>query len=148
MGMYVADLGNNGNYPDDNVRIKINEQFVVPSSEEETETDGVIDQEYIEFLAKDSTFEQLSEGFLDQFTRFLGAFEGTASVSPPVILMSEMLGVSLGQSVAFWNQTTQLMYDKIYSHVMNIEENSAFDYGAQFDNLTEASAEYLHPTGS
>lgn len=143
MGMYVADLGNNGNYPDDNVRIKINEQFVVP----ETETDGVIEQEYIEFLAKDSTFEQLSEGFLDQFTRFLGAFEGTASVSPPVILMSEMLGVSLGQSVGFWNQTTQLMYDKIYSHVMNIEENSAFDYGAQFDNLTEASAEYLHPTG-
>ena len=140
MGLYTADLGNQGNYADDNVRLKINEQFVIINSDP-------IDQEYLEFLAKDSTFEEISDGFLNQFPRFLSSFETASNISPPIILMSEMLDVPVSEATSFWNTTTQAMYDQMFSEIMNIQENKAFNYGAEFDDLVESDADYMHPSG-
>ena len=141
MSAYFADLGNRGNYPTDNVRLKITETII-------EEGDKELQEDYLEFLASDSTLQDFEEGFLDQFTRFIETFQNpNNSVSPPIVLMSELLNITEAQATSFWNSTTTALYENMLLTVMNTS-NRAFDYGVEFDNLTPASADYLYPDGS
>jgi hypothetical protein len=138
---YFADLGNKGNYPTDNVRLKITETIVEDGDKE-------LQEDYLEFLASDSTLQDFEEGFLNQFTRFVETFEkDRGSVSPPIVLMSEMLNITQGQATQFWNSTTTRLYNQMLEDVMD-KSRKAFDYGVEFDNLVTSDADYLYPDGS
>ncbi len=141
MSAYFADLGNKGNYPTDNVRLKITETIIEDGDKE-------LQEDYLEFLASDSTLQDFEEGFLNQFTRFIETFQNPSNtISPPIVLMSEMLNITEEQATSFWNSTTTKLYNQMFENVISTS-SMAFDYGVEFDNLTPASADYLYPDGT
>ncbi len=139
IGLYIADLNNQRNIPADNARLKVTESFIT-KGDEETQ----IDQVTLEFLAKDNTLEIVSGDTLDNYPRFLQSLDTIGATSPPIVLMSEMLGVSEAAATSYWNTTTNELYEGMRSTIMSTE-NKAFNYGAEFDGLTESAADYLYP---
>ena len=139
MGLYIADLNNQRNIPADNVRLKVTEKFITNQ-----DPDLALDQVAFEFLAKDNTLEIVSGDTLDNYPRFLQSLDTIGATSPPIVLMSEMLGVSDAAATSYWNETAEELYGKMFSTIMNTE-SKAFNYGAEFDDLSESDADYLYP---
>ena len=140
MGLYIADLNNQRNIPADNVRLKVTEKFITNQDAETEQT-----QVAFEFLAKDNTLEIVSGDTLDNYPRFLQSLDTIGATSPPIVLMSEMLGVSEAAATSYWNETTKTLYDEMFLTIMSTTDNKAFNYGAEFDGLTESDADYLYP---
>jgi hypothetical protein len=140
MGLYIADLNNKRNIPADNVRLKVTEKFIT-NQDAETAPEQVA----FEFLAKDNTLEIVSGDTLDNYPRFLQSLDTIGATSPPIVLMSEMLGVSEAAATSYWNETTKTLYDEMFLTIMSTTDNKAFNYGAEFDGLTESAADYLYP---
>jgi hypothetical protein len=141
LGLYVADLNNRRNLPADNARIKIIDSFVDKKGEEP------IEEVSYEFLAKDNTLDKVSDDTLSQFPEFLESLQSIGSVSPPLVLMSEMLQIPQSSAEIYWNQTTPQLYEQLRSSIMDVG-NKSFSFGATPDDLTTEDTEYLHPDGT
>ena len=141
LGLYIADLDNETNLRSDNARIKINE---ITKEKKEQDDDKAIEYTGYEFLAKDNTLDIVSDRTLNQYIRFLKSFEEIGDHSPPIVLMSEMLGVSREAASSYWNDTTNTMYEQFRSEIMNVTGSKAFNFGAAPDTLTADDADYLH----
>ena len=141
IGLYVADLNNQRNIPADNARLKITEKFTIKG---EGFDDTEFDQVAYEFLAKDNTLEIVSGDILNEYPRFLQSLDTIGATSPPIVLLSEMMGVSNAAATSYWNSTTKALYDQMLSTIMSTD-NKAFNYGAEFDDLKESDADYLYP---
>jgi len=141
IGLYVADLNNQRNIPVDNARLKVTEKFTI---KKEGFDDSEFEQVAFEFLAKDNTLEIVSDETLNQFPRFLRSLDTIGTTSPPIVLMSEMLGVSDSAAASYWNTTSEKLYNQMFSAIMSTD-SKAFNYGAEFDDLAESDADYLYP---
>ncbi len=141
LGLYVADLDNQRNLPSDNARIKIIERTKDKQSQSE-----FIEYTGYEFLAKDNTLDVVSARTLSQYIGFLGSLESIGGTSPPIVLMSEMLGITERQAESYWNSTTTNLYEQMYTLIMAPATNKAFRFGATPDTLTAEDADYLHPS--
>ena len=141
LGLYVADLNNQRNLPSDNARIKITER-----TKDKKSQNDFIEYTGFEFLAKDDTLDIVSQDTLDQYVGFLGSLDTIGGTSPPIVLMSEMLGISEAQATSYWNSTTTTLYNQMRGSIMDADTNKAFRFGATPDTLTAEDADYLHPS--
>ena len=143
LDLYIADLDNETNLPSDNARIKINE---ITKEKKKQDDDKAIEYTGFEFLAKDNTLDIVSDSTLDEYVRFSRSLEMIGRYSPPIVLMSEMLGISPDAAISYWNDTTNTMYEQFRSEIMNVTGSKAFNFGAAPDTLTADDADYLHPS--
>jgi len=100
-----------------------------------------------EFLAKDNTLDNVSDDTLSEYPEFLESLQNIGLISPPIVLMSEMLQIPQSSAETYWNQTTSQMYEQLRSSIMNVG-NKSFSFGATPDDLTTEDTEYLHPDGT
>ena len=141
--LYIADLDNETNISSDNARIKIRE---TTKEKKKQDDDKAIEYTGYEFLANDNTLNIVSDSTLDEYVRFSRSLETIGRYSPPIVLMSEMLGISTDAAISYWNSTTSTMYEQFRSEIMNVTESNAFNFGASPDTLTADDADYLHPS--
>tara|TARA_R110002110_G_scaffold407645_1_gene628662 strand:+ start:32 stop:3763 length:3732 start_codon:yes stop_codon:yes gene_type:complete len=164
--IYRGDYDGPRNRPFDNVRFKITERFneltsindfaaafmlMDPSVLDQLDgkNDGklIIEDDKYEFLALDDTFAGID---ISQFIEFSSCFETKTSVSPPVILLKEILNQG-GASLS--NSSVESIYNTIMSEFTNrffqeVTDNSqAFKYGATYDSLTREDCEYVVDDG-
>ena len=95
-------------------------------------------------MAKDDTLEIVSDSTLNQYVQFLESLDTIGQTSPPIVLMSEMLGVGTNAATGYWNSTTTAMYNQMRDEIMNVD-GKAFNFGAAPDTLSADDADYLHP---
>lgn len=139
--LFVADLNNERNLPHDNARVKIIERTSEHNAQNQSRETAY------EFIGKDDTLGSVEEGFLDNFPTFQRSLAEIGRTSPPIILMSEMLGVSVDDAEVFWNTTSETLYNKFFDEIMD-SDSRAFRYGAKFENLTGDSMAYGVKQGS
>lgn len=100
-----------------------------------------------EFLAADRTLDNFD---LSQYPNFLSCFRTKKDYAPQLILLREILtqkGITISSDELKTQYDTFLnnIFDEIIGEVADNQQ--AFLYGAQYDNLSESDAEYVVQTG-
>jgi hypothetical protein len=158
---YLSDLQASGSYatnlPSDNARVVITDFLnqgvnldLSPLSLMESAGSAldalklnkqVIPDRRYEFLAVDDTLDEIDNSL---YTDFLTCFEEKRDYIPQVILLKEILNQNDG---SYSNDEIKTLYDsmmtKILTDVAGDEENPAFSFGAQFDDLSEDDIKYV-----
>ena len=98
-----------------------------------------------EFLASDNTLDEID---LSPYPRFLATFEGKQNYLPQIVLLDELIS-NENASADFTKATLKSTYDDVVTNVTQtfIDEiannDSAFLYGATYDNLSFDDVEYV-----
>ena len=152
------------NKPGDNSRIKITtyvnqsadtdfslSQLIAPSIRNTlkriAKEDEIIVDDSLEFLASDNTFADIDPDTLASYNVFMSTFESSPlENSPPVVLLYQMLKdggstITLDQTKNNYNSIMSSFASAIFGAVSDNE--AAFDYGAQFDDLTKDEIDYV-----
>ena len=166
---FFADFEGKKNRKDDNVRLEIVQlqddgvfssitnakkaASSYPGAADEFEAEEEVDPKTS--IRRDTVYEFMSfdnglDSIIDEtgvvssdYPKFAAALEKEkANNSPTLVLMSEMLGVSIGQAKSFWNSTIQLLMDEMGKNIFDLDNNKAFRYGARNDDLSPSEAEY------
>jgi len=121
-----------------------------PASEASSMVDAVITDLKYEFIAVDDTFDVIGEEFLSNYPDFLSSFEShNKTYEPQTVLLNEMLGVNLEKSQKFREDFIGNTLDTFFKTVADIgaKEESAWDYGANYDDLMTEDFMYgvIHP---
>lgn len=164
---FFADFEGNRNRKDDNVRmqiVRLRDQgphaalvenkisvssFPGPTTElpdDTTEVSSSITREVeYEFMSFDYGLDSIIDetgAVSDEYPEFGAALESsTPSISPAIVLMSEMLGIGQGAASTFWNNTISRLLEGMGERIFSLD-NKAFRYGANFDNLSVEEADY------
>jgi hypothetical protein len=166
---FFADFEGKKNRKDDNVRLEIVELQDIgvflsnaadklagssfagaaadfdPDPEEDPKTSIRRDTVY-EFMSFDNGLDSIIDetgAVSGDYPNFAAALEQEQPTdSPTLILMSEMLGVPVGQAKRFWDSTIQLLMDEMGKKIFDLDNNKAFRYGARNDDLSPSEAEY------
>jgi len=94
----------------------------------------------------DSTGKGDAFNLLDMYPNFLQTFQAQSAYTPQTVLLKEMInrtnGTSLSDTAAetFINDSIQTMSRLIFQEIGN--NSGSWDYGAQYDMLSEADVEY------
>ena len=164
---FFADFEGNRNRKDDNVRMQIvklldygpykaqteykAQSSVAPSMSEleddDTEVTSSITREVeYEFMSFDHGLDSIIDevgAVSDEYPEFGAALESNrTSISPTIVLMSEMLNIGRSEATLFWNSTISKLLESMGGRIFNLEENKAFRYGANFDMLSSEEADY------
>jgi len=97
---------------------------------------------HAEFYSADDTFGEVE---VKDYPTFLTCFESKHAHSPPVVLMAEMLGISA--------ESAKGTHDAIMTSVTNdlvalvATNQPAFNYGAEYDALTQDQTRYVVDEG-
>ena len=110
-------------------------------------TPSIQKEREFEFLATDDTFNLLS---LDDYPAFQKSFYRKSDYIPQLVLLHEMLeqqgyGGALEDLKGFYDDTLDIVFAKVLEEIADNE--NAFLYGAQFDNLTEEAGDYVVQEG-
>lgn len=165
---FFADFEGNRNRRDDNVRmqiVRLKDEGTFKSLTEYKQTvstyggtvanlppdntnvsSSITREIEYEFMSFDHGLESIIDetgAVSDEYPQFGAALEDTrASVSPAIVLMSEMLGIGQGIATLFWNSTVSEFLNTMGSRIFDLQNNKAFKYGANFDNLSAEEADY------
>lgn len=113
----------------------------------DNKTTSVQKERVYEFLSIDDTFDLMS---LIQFPQFQNSFSTQQENIPQLILFNEMLQQqgytgSIEQVKEFHNETMSSIFASLVNEVSGNQK--AFNYGAQYDSLSEIDTQYVVNTG-
>ena len=100
-----------------------------------------------EFVSVDDTFNLVD---LPQYPEFQNSFTTQQEYAPQLILLNEMLTQqgytgSLAQTKVFHDQVMSTVFASLVTEISG--NQSAFNYGAQYDSLTDTSVQYVVNAG-
>ena len=148
------------NVPSDNIRIEIGELYnegarkvskyapfsrkvLSPTGETNNEEPAVKIRKYEMFVSEDT----LDNFDFDNHPNFTKCFKEQTEFTPQVILLKEIIdnynirSTDLEDIKSYHDQVANIIIKKIFEDVAN--NDTAFNYGAKFDSLTEEDLEYV-----
>ena len=174
LGMFLSELSEQGpgstsyatNIANDNVRINITnllnfnaeilradrksmsaEDRAALDEASKEKSESVQKERIYEFVSVDDTFNFAD---LPQYPEFQNSFTTKQEYAPQLILLNEMLTQqgytgSLAQTKVFHDQAMSTVFASLVTEVSG--NQSAFNYGAQYDSLTDTSVQYVVNAG-
>ena len=116
-----------------------------------TDDSAISETVAFEFAASDDSFKGVN---LLKYPKLVGAFTHESAYAPQVVLLHEMMEkngqeISIDDVKSFYDKSTSEMYNSLLQTVSD-DKNSAWKYGAEWDNITSADLEYVldESTGS
>lgn len=101
----------------------------------------IINEKY-EFLAVDNGLDGID---LTEYPNFVNCFTTQNTYSPPVVLLSDLTGISTSEAKTQIDTWTNQFYKDMSAEIGT--NQAGWKYGAKFDYLMPSDADYLAPVG-